>query len=166
MNFHRSLWGHTTRDLRVHVFWDPDPDPDPSKAKFLDPGPDPDPPKRKFLDPDPARTRSGPGPGLNPRIFSLIFSTFCVYDQTKNRDFSDLLVTERKKVNIKLFLVVFHHIVLFKFEVKYRPGPKLNLYMDPDPTRTRRKRKKLDPDPDPDPAGSGSGPGLARPAGP
>ncbi len=61
-----------------------------------------------------------------------------------------LLVALRRKVNIKLFLVVFPHIVLFKFEVKYKPGLKENLDIDPDPTR--------------DPAGPGSGPGLERPA--
>jgi hypothetical protein len=45
------------------------------------------------------------------------------------------------KVNIKLFLVVFTHIVLFRFEDKYKPSLKLNLDMDLDPTI----KKKLDP---------------------
>ncbi len=53
--------------------------------------------------------------------FSLILGTFCVHDQIKDQDFSYLLVTLRKKVNIKLFLVVFSHIVLFRFEAKYKP---------------------------------------------
>jgi hypothetical protein len=44
-----------------------------------------------------------------------------------------------KKVNIKLFLVVFPHIVLFRFEVKYKPELKVNLDMDP----TRMKKLGL-----------------------
>ncbi len=31
------------RELRVHIFLDPDPGPNPTKTKFLDPGPNPDP---------------------------------------------------------------------------------------------------------------------------
>jgi hypothetical protein len=63
------------------------------------------------------------------------------------------LVALRRKVNIKLFLVVFPHIVLFKFEVKYKPGLKENLDMDPDPDPGPIKMKNLDLDP----TGSGSG---------
>jgi hypothetical protein len=62
------------------------------------------------------------------------------------------LVTLGKKVNIKLFLVVSSHIVLFRFETEYKAGLKLNLYMHPDPDP---KKKKLDPDP-----------GLEEPAAP
>jgi hypothetical protein len=60
------------------------------------------------------------------------------------------LVALRRKVNIKLFLVVFPHIVLFKFEVKYKPGLKENLDMDPDPDPDPGpiKMKNLDPGPD------------------
>jgi hypothetical protein len=74
------------------------------------------------------------------------------------------LVALRRKVNIKLFLVVFPHIVLFKFEVKYKPGLKENLDMDPNPDPGPIKMKNLDPDPTRDPAGPGSGPGLEGPA--
>jgi hypothetical protein len=72
------------------------------------------------------------------------------------------LVALRRKINIKLFLVVFPHIVLFKFEVKYKLGLKENLDMDPDPGPI--KMKNLDPDPTRDPAGPESGPGLEGPA--
>jgi len=79
-----------------------------------------------FLDLDPDRSR--------PEFFSLIFGIFCVHDQIEDQDFSYLLVALRKKVNIKLFFVVFCYIVLLRFEAKYKPGLKLNLDIDPDPT--------------------------------
>ncbi len=49
---------------------------------------------------------------------------FWAQNQIKDEDFNYLLITLGEKVNIKLFLVVFHHIVLFRFEVKsiYWPG--------------------------------------------
>jgi hypothetical protein len=53
------------------------------------------------------------------------------------------LVALGKNVNIKLFLVVSPHMVLFRFEAKYKPDLKLNLDMGPDLI----KRKTLGPDP-------------------
>ncbi len=52
----------------------------------------------------------------------LVFGTFFVYDQINDQYFSYLLGTLRKEVSIKLFLIVFHHIVLFRFKAKYRGG--------------------------------------------
>jgi hypothetical protein len=63
-------------------------------------------------------------------FFSLIFDTFSVQNQIKGQDFSYLWVTLGKEINIKLFLVVSLHIVLFRFEAKYKSNLKLNLYMD------------------------------------
>ena len=60
-------------------------------------------------------------------FFSPVFGTFCVHDQIKYQDFSYLSVTFKKKVNTKLFLIVFHYIVVFRFEVKQKPALKLNL---------------------------------------
>ncbi len=139
----------TYRELRVHVFLDPDPDLDPKKTKFL----------------DPARTRTQTRMGPDQSFFPLLFGIFYIHDQVKDQDFNYLLVALKRKVNIKLFLVVFPHIVLFKFEVKYKPGLKENLDMDPDPDPGPIKMKKLDADPgsikmkklDPDPR-----PGRAR----
>jgi len=62
-----------------------------------------------------------------------MFGTFCVHDQIKDQDFSYLLVTLRKKVNINLFLVVFPRIFLFRFEAKYKPYLNLDLDMDANP---------------------------------
>jgi hypothetical protein len=56
---------------------------------------------------------------FRPEFFSLIFDTFRVHDQIKDQDSSYLLVTLRKKVNKKLFFVVFSHIVLFRFKADY-----------------------------------------------
>ncbi len=50
-------------------------------------------------------------------------------------------------VNIKLFLVVFPHIVLFRFEAKYKPGLKLNLDMGLRPDPTKKKILDLEPNP-------------------
>jgi hypothetical protein len=58
-----------------------------------------------------------------------------------DRDFSFFIGYFQKKVNIKLFLVVFSHIVLFRFEAKYKPDLKLNLDMDPEP----KKKEKVEP---------------------
>jgi 3-deoxy-D-arabino-heptulosonate 7-phosphate (DAHP) synthase len=66
-------------------------------------------------------------------ILAIIFGTFCVHDYINDQDFTYLLVTLRKKVNRKLFLVVFCYIIIFRFEAKYKPGLKLNLDMDTDP---------------------------------
>ncbi len=44
----------TRRELRFHVFLDPDP----RKAKLLDPGPDPGAGKNKTLDPDPEKNKT------------------------------------------------------------------------------------------------------------
>ncbi len=64
-------------------------------------------------------------------IFSpLISGTFWLLDQIKDQDFSNLLVTFRRTVNMKLFFVVFPHIVLFRFEAKYKPGPNPQLSND------------------------------------
>jgi len=62
----------------------------------------------------------------------IILGTFCIHDQMKDHDFSYLLVISVKNVNIKLFSVVLPHIVLFRFEAKYKLGLKLNLDIDPD----------------------------------
>jgi hypothetical protein len=53
--------------------------------------------------------------------FSLIFDTFSVQNQIKDQGFSYLLVTLGEKIIIKLFLVVSPHIVLCRFETKYKP---------------------------------------------
>jgi hypothetical protein len=96
------------------------------------------------------RPGPGPDPDSDPSFFPLLFGIFYIHDQVKDRDFNYLLVALRRKVNIKLFLVVFPHIVLFKFEVKYKPGLKENLDMDPDPDPDPGpiKMKNLDPGPD------------------
>jgi hypothetical protein len=73
------------------------------------------------------RTRTGPDLSVLP----LIFGTFCVHYRIKDQDFSYLLVFLTKKVNIKLVLIVFLHILLFKFEAKYKLGLKLNQDMGP-----------------------------------
>jgi hypothetical protein len=85
--------------------------------------------------------RNRSGPDLN--FVSVIFDSFCVHDEIKDRDFSYLLVTLRKKVNIKLCLAVFSHIVLFRFEAKHKPDPKSNLDMDLVPTGSGRTRSSL-----------------------
>jgi hypothetical protein len=40
------------------------------------------------------------------------------------QDFSYLFVILEKKVNIKLFLVASHHVVLFRFQTKSKHGPR------------------------------------------
>jgi hypothetical protein len=56
---------------------------------------------------------------LRPEFFSLAsIWHFFVYDQINDQYFSYLLVTLRKEVSIKLFLIVFHHVVLFRFKDK------------------------------------------------
>ncbi len=52
-----------------------------------------------------------------------------MHDRIKDQNFRYLSVTLRKKVNMKLFLVISPHIVLFRFEAKCKPGLKLNLNM-------------------------------------
>jgi hypothetical protein len=121
------------RELRIHVFLDPNPHST----------------KNKILGPDLVGSTLGPHRALTHMhvFFSLIFETFCVKKQINDEDLSYLLFTLANKGNIKLFFIVFPRIVLFRFEAKCKPGLNLNLDIDPDPTkkylwtRTEEKRK-------------------------
>ncbi len=127
------------RELRIHVFLDPNPHST----------------KNKILGPDLVGSTLGPHRALTHMhvFFSLIFETFCVKKQINDEDLSYLLFTLANKGNIKLFFIVFPRIVLFRFEAKCKPGLNLNLDIDPNPTKKktldsdRRKKKKLGPDP-------------------
>jgi hypothetical protein len=61
------------------------------------------------------------------RAFPINIWHFLLHGWLKDQDFSYLLAVLWKKVNIKLFPVIVHHIVLFRLEAKYKPDLKLNL---------------------------------------
>jgi len=65
---------------------------------------------------------------------------FSTFELIGNEDFSNLLVTPRKKITIQLFLVVFLHIILFGFEDKYKPGLNLNLDLHLDLAHQNKKK--------------------------
>jgi hypothetical protein len=64
------------------------------------------------------RTRMGPDPS---HFFTNIWH-FLSTKPNKWLIFQLFNSYSRKKVNIKLFLIIFPNIVLFKFEAKYKPG--------------------------------------------